>query len=271
MDMEAIVITGSTRGIGLGLARELLKRGRRVLINGRQPAAVAQQTADLQREFSRSQVAGFACDVTRFEDVEALWRHAQEAFGRVDIWINNAGVMNGHQHTWELEARELKSTVEINLLGAIYGCKVAIKGMLEQGGGHVYNFEGFGSNGRQFHPFMTPYGSTKAAVRYLTRSLSRETRGTTVRVGAIAPGIVVTDLLRDPYMGKPTEWEKAKKIFNILGDHVETVTPYLAEQVLKGRKSGENIEWLTSSKVMGKFARSLFVKRDLFGPSALSH
>ncbi len=269
--METIVITGSTRGIGLGLAREFLKRGRHVLINGRNEKAVLSQRETLSREFGPHLVAGFACDVTQYEQVKAMWDFAVKTFGKVDIWINNAGVMNGHQHTWELDPKDLKATVDINLLGALYGCKVAIQGMLQSGGGHVYNFEGYGSNGRQFHPFMTPYGSTKSAVRYLTRSLSRETKGTSVRVGAIAPGIVVTDLLRDPYKDKPGEWEKAKKIFNILGDHVETVTPYIADQVIKTKKSGQNIEWLTSGKVLGKFASSLFVKRDLFAQASLTH
>ena len=246
--METIVITGSTRGIGLGIARELLKRGRNVVINGRSASAVSSQVETLKREFPNGHVVGFAGDMTRYEQVQGLWDHAVRNFGTIDIWINNAGVMNGHQHTWELDPDDLRKTVEINLLGPLYGCKVAISGMLRTGGGHVYNFEGFGSNGRQFHPAMTPYGSTKAAVRYLTKSLIRETKGTKVRVGTISPGIVVTDLLRDPYADRPQEWAKAKKIFNILGDHVETVTPFIAEQVLKERKTGERITWLTSVK-----------------------
>lgn len=266
--MEAIVITGSTRGIGLGLAREFLKRGRNVVINGRREDLVRSQTETLQREFPAIRVVGLAGDMTRFEDVQKLWDFARQSFGRVDIWINNAGIMNSHQHTWELEPKELQNIVNINLVGALFGCKVAIQGMLKQGGGYVYNFEGYGSNGRQFHPYMTPYGSTKSAIRYLTRSLSRETKGTVVKVGVIAPGIVVTDLLRDPYVGRPQEWEKAKKIFNILGDHVETVTPFLADQVLQEKKSGASIEWLTFGKVLGRFLTALFRKRDLFATAS---
>jgi NAD(P)-dependent dehydrogenase (short-subunit alcohol dehydrogenase family) len=270
--METIVITGSTRGIGLGIAKELLRRQRRIVINGRQDSAVQAQKAALLREFPGAQIAAFAGDVTQYDQVQQLWDFAVRSFGKVDVWINNAGVMNGHLHTWELPAGELQKVVEVNLLGPLFGCKVAIAGMMRQpGGGHVYNFEGFGSNGRQFHPYMSPYGSTKTAVRYLTKALAKETKGSAVKVGAISPGIVVTDLLRDPYVGKPTEWAKAKKIFNILGDHVETVTPYIAEQVLKQRKSGESIEWLTFGKVLRRFLGALVSKRDLFVTASAAH
>jgi NAD(P)-dependent dehydrogenase (short-subunit alcohol dehydrogenase family) len=263
--METIVITGSTRGIGLGIARELLKLGRRVVINGRREDAVKSVCAALERDHPGARVAGFAGDVTQYEQVRQLWDFAVRSFGKVDIWINNAGVMNDHRHTWELEPEDLHRTLQINLVGPLFGCKVAIAGMLKQPtGGHVYNFEGFGSNGRQFHPHMTPYGSTKAAVRYLTKALARETKGTKVKVGAISPGIVVTDLLREPYLNKPAEWAKAKKIFNILGDHVETVTPFIATEVLKTRKTGASIEWLTFGKVLTRFMGATVRKRDLF-------
>lgn len=263
--MKTIVITGSTRGIGLGLAREFLKRGQNVIINGRNSSQVAQVSDDLAREFPKQKIGGFAADITAMKEVQELWNYAEKKFGKVDIWINNAGVMNSHLHTWDLSAQDIQGTVGINLLGSLYCSKVAIQGMIAQGGGHVYNFEGFGSNGRQFHPYMTTYGATKVAIRYLTKALTKETKGTPVKIGAISPGIVVTDLLRRPYENKPEEWKKAKKIFNILGDHVETVTPYLAQEVLKNDKSGHTISWLTFSKVMGKFLGALFIKRDLFG------
>ena len=118
---------------------------------------------------------------------------------------------------------------------------------------------------------MTPYGSSKSAIRYLTRSLAKEAKDTGVKIGAIAPGIVVTDLLKDPYRNKPEEWKKAKKIFNILGDSVDTVAPYIADQVLVPRDSGKNIEWLTFGKVLGRFMKATVKKRDLFANDQLNN
>jgi hypothetical protein len=79
--------------------------------------------------------------------------------------------------------------------------------------------------------------------------------------------MVVTDLLTGQYRDRPDEWERAKRIFNILADRVETVAPWLAERVLANTQSGARIRWLTRSKLIGRFLAAPFRKRDLFGPS----
>tara|TARA_B100001094_G_C18185254_1_gene803393 strand:+ start:2666 stop:3475 length:810 start_codon:yes stop_codon:yes gene_type:complete len=260
-----IVVTGSTRGIGYGLALEFTRLGAKVVINGRKQADVDLAIENIAKSLpEKTKPIGFAGDITKYEDVENLWQRSRAELGRVDIWINNAGVINHREPTWKLQAENIAQTVSINMIGMMYCSKVALKGMLQQGSGHLYNFEGFGSDGRQWQPGMTPYGSTKAAVRYFTKGLVKETKGTPVKVGTISPGIVVTDLLRQPYEGRPDEWKKAKKIFNILGDKVETVTPWIAEKVLQDTQSGTKIAWLGVPRVMGKFLSASFTKRNLF-------
>ena len=82
---------------------------------------------------------------------------------------------------------------------------------------------------------------------------------------ALSPGMVLTDFLLKRYEGKdPEEWKSARRIFNILADRVETVTPYLAEQVLKNQKNGARIQWLTGGKAFWRFLTAGFTKRDLF-------
>ncbi len=259
--MKTIVITGSTRGIGHGLATEFVKSGQRVVINGRSQAAVDKAVAKLRQFGKDDQVIGCPADITKYEQVQAIWQKAVDAFGKVDIWISNAGVMNKHDLTWNLEPNDIRTTVEVNSIGLMYCAKVAISGMLQQGFGHIYNFEGFGSDGKQFQPGMIPYGATKAGVRYFTKSLSRELKKEPITIGTISPGIVVTDLLREPYNNRPKEWAKAKKIFNILGDTVETVSAHIAKEALAGKK---RIEWLTVPKAAGRFMTAGFKKRDLF-------
>ena len=107
--------------------------------------------------------------------------------------------------------------------------------------------EGFGSGGQK-QPGMTTYGATKRAVTYLTESLVKETKGSPVKVGFLSPGIVATDLLVDDYDGQPEAFEKARKIFNILGDRVETVTPWLADRLLAAEKHGARVAWLTAAQ-----------------------
>ncbi len=262
--MKTVIITGSTRGIGLGLALEFLKRGHNVVISGRSQDSVDAGLTKLN-EFG-NRVIGVPCQVHKYDQVQALWDSAVTRFGKVDIWISNAGISNENalQPFWEASPETLSNVTTTNLLGSMYCARVALAGFIKQNSGQLYNFEGFGSNGKMFRTGLTPYGATKSAIRYLTRALAKEVAKTNVQVGALSPGIVVTDLLLSAYHEHPQELTKAKKIFNILADHVETVTPYLVERVLANDKNGQLIAWLTTGKVLGRFATAGFKKRDLF-------
>ena len=164
---------------------------------------------------------------------------------------------------WELEPDEISSVINTNLIGLMYGCKAAIKGMLVQGEGQVYNFEGHGSND-MILAGLTPYGTTKRAVRYLTESIVNELDNKPVIVGTIGPGMVITDLIKNDLNNMTDEdREQAKIIFNIMGDKVETVTPYLVEEVLKNTKQGAKIDWLTDEVAQQRFSDDNYLERDL--------
>lgn len=261
--MKSIVITGSTRGIGSGLADEFLKRGCSVTINGRSPGSVAGAVALLSQKYGDGRVTGQPGDVTRIETHQALWDAAVAAFGRVDIWINNAGMGHPMLKVWKMPVEMVEGVIDINLKGAVFGSQVAIGGMLSQGSGHLYNMEGFGSNGR-LRAGLSLYGATKSALRFLSRSLTKETEGTPVKVSTISPGIVITELLTDPFKDDPEGLERAKWVFNALGDRVETVTPWLVDKMLSNDKSGAVIQYLTNGKVIARFALAPFKRRDLF-------
>jgi len=259
---KTIVITGSTRGIGKGLAKEFLARGCSLVVSGRSQGSVDSTVAELEQT-APGRVTGLACDVTEAGQLQSLWDHAVERFERVDVWINNAGISVPRKPFQELSADEIRAVVDTNLTGTALGCQVALAGMLDQGGGQLWNMEGFGSGG-QMQPGMAAYGATKRAVNYLNDSLKKELKGTTVQVCALSPGIVVTELLMGDYDLSSPEWAKAKKIFNILGDRVETVTPWLADRVLKTDKNGARVAWLTTGKAFRRFMTAGFNKRDLF-------
>ena len=234
---KRIVITGSTRGIGNGLAREFLKRRCQVAVSGRSEGAVEAAVAELGQYYGEAKVCGAACDITDPAQLQGLWDCAAAAFGGVDLWINNAGISIERRPLWEQSDGDLTQLVYTNLTGSLLASKTAIANMVGQGHGQVWNTEGFGSDGAT-QPGMAAYGSTKRAVRYLQKALRKDTADTPVQVCTVSPGIVVTDLLTGDYDLTSEQWEKSKKIFNILGDHVHTVTPWLADHILATDKSG---------------------------------
>lgn len=244
---SSIVITGGTRGLGLGLARSLLERGHQVTVCGTDPERVAAAGAELGAPALVADVA----DRARLQD---LWDEAVRRHGRVDIWINNAGISHRRLPLWRLPEPEARAVIEVNLLGTLNGCAVAAAGMAAGGGGHIWNMEGLGSDGRVV-PGLGAYGATKRALTYLTRALAEELPDG-VTAGLLSPGMVVTDLLTHGYSAE--ERERASRIFAILADPVEVVAPWLAERVVTRARDGAHVRRLTPAKIAYRFAKSLF-------------
>ncbi len=143
--MKTVVITGSSKGIGLGLATEFLKKGFSVVLSGRNEQNLQNAVSALTESYGGDKVAGQPCDVTNIKQVEALWDAAIKLYGRVDIWINNAGITNPTQLLWEVDPSDIDNVINTNITGVIYGTQIALKGMIVQGSGQIYNMEGFGS------------------------------------------------------------------------------------------------------------------------------
>jgi len=141
--------------------------------------------------------------------------------------------------------------------------------MRTQGSGCVYNTEGHGSNDMTL-PGMSVYGTSKRAVRYFTQALEKEAEGTGVRIGVVSPGMVITDLLVSDFQEMDSEQrEQARVIFNILADTVETVTPWLVEEILKDQDSGTWIEWMNDKKAQQRFEDEAYLTRDLLSEFSL--
>jgi NAD(P)-dependent dehydrogenase (short-subunit alcohol dehydrogenase family) len=263
IEPRSIVITGSTRGIGYSLAEAFLQRGCAVTISGRTQEAVDDAVAKLGKKHKHELIYGVPCDVTDCVQVERLWESARNHFGGIDIWINNAGMAVPMMKFWELTPERYDEVVRTNVIGTMYGTRAAMTGMLAQGYGALYNLEGFGARGNRMQG-MTLYGSTKAGVHFINQSLAQETEGTPVITGAIAPGMVITDMITRQFEGREAELEKSKRILNIIAERAETVAPVLADKILKNQKNGITIAYSSSARMMIKFLIAPFNKRDLF-------
>ncbi len=180
--------------------------------------------------------------------------------GTADIWVNNAGLGQAQSDPQDLNPALIADIFSTNCAGALYGCKVALRGMKDRGHGAIYNLEGLGSSGGLIRG-MTAYGASKRALAYIVDSAALEARDTGVIVGALRPGMTATDLIVNEYRGKPAEWSKVSRICNILSDTVETIAPWLVKRMLRNRRNGARIVWLTGAKTAWRFMTAPFGAR----------
>lgn len=262
-DMKTVVISGSTRGIGLAMAKEFLRHGCRVTLSGRHealPEAAKQALAE-----HMDQARYVPCDVSRNGEVERLWNEAAEQWGRVDIWINNAGQNAPHEYIWDTGAEYIDRLIGTNIRGVIYGCQVAAKHMIAQGGGQIWSMEGLGSND-MIQPKTILYGTSKRALTYFMRALAKELAHTPVKAGRLSPGMMLTDFItKSPDGGEsPVIHEpQFKKIFNILADTPDKVAAFFVPRMLASNRNDAHLVYLTNAKAMARFMTAPLRKQRL--------
>lgn len=246
---KTIIVTGSTRGIGYGIAASLLERGCNVVLSGPRQANCDSAAASLRElASSKGEVLPVSCDVTSERDVENLWQAGVEAFGQVDIWLNNAGLALTGKQLADLPSEEFATMLNVNLLGAMHGCKVAFNGMRDRGGA-IYNMLGAGWDAKPV-PGMIGYASSKAGLTFMHRSFAMEAEGSNVRVNAFAPGVVMSDgFMREQARSKGGLSPERRSVLNIIGDHVETIADWVAETMLNHQGHAELFNWLTPERI----------------------
>jgi len=258
MTKEVIVITGSTRGIGHGLALEFLKKGHQVVLNGRNKQTVEQCIEELL-DLGYS-VLGVPGDVTKESTFHSIVDGAMDRYGKIDIWINNAGIPQSHKLFYELESKEIERLISVNVSSLMVGTQVAIRFFKHQGHGLVLNMEGFGSNGRIMKK-LSLYGTSKRAVQYFSKSVSKELSEENIRVGIISPGMVKTDFLKESMSnGDTAEQKRTRKVLDILAEDLDVVTGFIVRKILLSKKQYDRIEYLTFFRLFPKLIRLMFVR-----------
>lgn len=261
--MKNVVITGSTRGIGFAMSMEFLKAGCNVTLSGRGERLPLPVQSQINR--FENQYIYVPCNVQKKPDLQNLWNASVQKWGRVDIWINNAGQNAPDALLFETEEHYVEDIIATNITGMIYGCQVAAKGMLRQKHGAIYSMEGLGSNNMIVAKTVL-YGTTKHALTYFMKGLAKELEDTGVIAGRLSPGMMLTDFITKTADGREAAIEsdeKFKKIFNILADKPETVAAFFIPRILANGKNNVQIAWLTNAKAAARFISAPFNKRKL--------
>jgi NAD(P)-dependent dehydrogenase (short-subunit alcohol dehydrogenase family) len=190
-----VIVTGGGRGIGAAAARLAARQGYAVAVNyvANEEAALA-VVGEIEGQHGRA--SAIQADVSREEDVTRLFGSAEQTLGRVTALVNNAGITGGFSRLEDLEVRTLESVIAVNVIGATLCAREAVRRMSKKkcgAGGAIVNSSSraarLGSAGEWIH-----YAMTKGAIDSLTIGLAREVASEGIRVNAVAPGLVETDI-----------------------------------------------------------------------------
>lgn len=220
-----VFITGSTRGIGLAVAHKFAAAGANIVLNGR--SAISDDLVASFKDYG-VKVAAISGDVSDFEDTSRMVDEAVEALGSVDILVNNAGITND-KLVFKMTEEDFDKVLKINLTGSFNMIKSVLKPMTKARQGAIINMSsvvGLTGNAGQAN-----YAASKAGLIGLTKSVAREVAARNVRVNAIAPGFIesdMTDKIPDKMKDAMLEQIPMKKFGNT--ENVADVVLFLAQQ-----------------------------------------
>jgi 3-oxoacyl-[acyl-carrier protein] reductase len=220
---QVALITGAGQGIGQGVARRLHAAGARVAVFDLDLAGATATASEL----GGLPLTG---DVRSESDVTAAVERAEAELGPVSIVVNNAGITGRTDLSWNLTLDEMRSVLDVNVIGPFLFCKTVAPRMLERGFGRIVNVASIA--GKEGNPTLLPYSASKAAVIALTKSLAKEMAGKgDVTVNSIAPAVIRTKIL-DGMAASTVEYMVSKIPMGRVGtiDEVAALIHYLVSR-----------------------------------------
>ena len=189
---KVAVITGGSRGIGYATADAFLREGATVIIGASSPASAEKAVAKLKEKFPDAKVSGISPSLSSLEDVRSAFKDVVDTYGRIDILVNNAGTSERTPFT-EYTEEIFDKVMDLNVRGVVNASRAAVDYM-EQGSGVILSTSSMVSKYGQ--PAGLAYPASKFAVNGITLSLARELGPKGIRVNAVAPGIIETDMMK---------------------------------------------------------------------------
>jgi NAD(P)-dependent dehydrogenase (short-subunit alcohol dehydrogenase family) len=183
------VVTGGGRGIGAGISARLAGLGAMVVLCGRTRAPLEATASAIRQAGGRCDAA--ECDVSRLESVEALAKHVESSFGRLDVLVNNAGVSGARVPLHEYPPQVWDEVMNTNLRGVYYMIRSLVPLMLRSGGSHIINISSLA--GKNALPKGACYAASKWGLNGLSYSVAEELRGQNIRVSVICPGSTLSE------------------------------------------------------------------------------
>jgi short-subunit dehydrogenase len=215
---KVAVITGASMGIGEAIAKLFLQEGAKVVLCSRD---LARTRAAEQRIGGGTNTLSVACDVSRRDQVDALVNAAVKKFGRIDIFVNNAG-FGLNDSVADMDMAELRRMFDTNLFGAIECMQAVTPVMRKQGGGDIVNISSV--SGHISTPYMSGYAATKHAMNAVGKAARMELKRHNINVLTVCPGYIATDFVKNMVKGKHSERVGSSVKYAVTPDVVATAT-----------------------------------------------
>lgn len=188
---RVVVITGSAQGLGKGIAEKLGEQGYKVVLSDIDEDVLNSTLEEFKTK--NFKVTALVADVTKQEDHSALVEHAVATFGKLDVYINNAGVEGEVEEIEKINPANVDFVLDVNVKGVLFGIQAAAKQLKKQGhGGTIINAASIA--GHEGFDFLATYSASKFAVRGLTQVASKELAKDKITVNAYCPGIATTGM-----------------------------------------------------------------------------
>ena len=245
MERKVVLITGGAMGQGRAHALKFAENGFDVVLADMQdPAGDVFRATVADIEATGAKALAVRCDITSDDDMKALFEQAWDVFGRIDVVVANAGVINFGK-TWELTDEQVQKVIDIDLIGTWRTDKYAAQYMLRQGFGRIINIAS--TSGMYGTPQLATYCMAKWGVRGLTKTLAQELKGTGIVVNTVCPTKVKTPMCETA--------SYVEFINDLTGSHYETWQEmYDAMPFLDVEDISDMVYWLGTSRSAGKFS-----------------
>ena len=213
---KIIVITGGSQGFGRALAEVFISEGSQVVISSHERNILEIASRELSSDY-------FLADVTSLEDIKKLGEYVFNKYGKIDIWVNNAGIQIAPSPMEEVGTEKLRNIFAVNFFGYFYGCQIALSYMKKQGDGLIVNINS--TAGLEGKPKISAYSATKFAIKGLTESIRKEIENSNIKIYGVFPGGMKTDIYKEKYPSDLNEYMDVDTVAKKVAENLKADIP----------------------------------------------
>ena len=251
-NIKTVVITGGFNGLGFSMSKTFRQKNFNVVISDSKKSNLDKLKKELLKIQGEGDIELIVTDISKEKDIISLIKKVKDKFGKIDYWINNAGINQEQKEVWELKEKDIVNIINSNMVGNIIATKEIVKVMLEQETGSIYTILGYDKKNKLIDSSL--YNSINSGLNYFLTDLAKklEQNKKDIIIGKIYPGVVNTNFLKK---------QKNNKLYDIYVEDTDKVAKYIVNRILNNTNNNVDISYLNGRKKINKKIKYKFSKR----------